>query len=128
MKSFEKFIQFTLNTVLSWLMKVILLGCVIYTVLDQNYLLGAASLLALTLSLTPQFLHQGYQVTLPWEIDLLAAFSLVLHIFFGEVLDFYDHVYLFDKIMHFFGTAVVCVLGFMWVYAIHYLTPVHLTH
>lgn len=124
---FYKILELTLNTVLSWFMKCILLACLIYLSITGDYILGMGALLALLLSLMPQILHRNYKITFPWEIDLLIAFSLVLHIFFGEFLDFYGTVPYYDKFLHFFGTATISILGFMAVYAIHYLTPIELT-
>lgn len=117
----------SLNALLSWIMKLILLGCIIYNFLIPNILFSVASFFALLLSLAPQFLHRNFRITFPWEIDLLITFALVMHIFFGELLDFHRTVFMFDKVMHIFGTGIICILGFMWIYAIHFLTPVNLT-
>ncbi|MBI2027239.1 MAG: hypothetical protein HYS98_05505 [Deltaproteobacteria bacterium] len=108
-------------------MKSILLFCIIYSISRHNYVFAMAAILALFVSLLPQILQRNFRISLPWEIDCLITFALVLHIFFGEVLNFYEKVYIFDKGMHFFGTAIVAILGFMFVYAIHYLTSINLT-
>lgn len=111
----------------SWFLKFILLSCVFYNLYVENILFAFGSLVALLLSLTPQFLLHTYKVTLPIEIDLLIALALVFHILLGELLDFHRNVYMFDKFMHFSSNIIISILAFMAVYSIHALSGVKLS-
>ncbi|MEE9591060.1 MAG: hypothetical protein V3W26_00960 [Thermodesulfobacteriota bacterium] len=117
----------TLTTALSWLMKLILVGSLLNAIYDGDYLYSIAAFVAIVLSLTPSIIERNYRVTPPFEVDFLITLLIFAHIFFGEQMRFYERIWLWDKILHVYGSAVVCMLAFMIVYTFHNTGKVRLT-
>ncbi|MEK7688723.1 MAG: hypothetical protein AAB313_00545 [Deltaproteobacteria bacterium] len=108
-------------------MKFIMMGMLPYAVYKGRYLFAAATGVAIILSLLPSIVEKSYRVTLPFELDLLITMMIFLHTFFGEWLKFYDRIWLWDKILHIYGTGVIAMLAFMIVYTLHYTKKIRLT-
>lgn len=117
----------TISATLSWLMKLILAGLFFYAAYKVDYLLAAAAIVAIALSLLPSLLGRNHNATLPWELDFLITLALFLHTFFGAWLRFYDTIWFFDKIMHLYGTSLIAILAFMIVYTFHATKKLRLT-
>jgi hypothetical protein len=117
----------TVTTALSWLMKLILIGSFPYSVYKGDYLYSIAAVVAIALSLAPSIIERNYRVTLPFELDFLITLSIFAHIFFGEQMQFYERFWLWDKILHVYGSAVVSLLAFILVYTFHSTGKLRLT-
>jgi len=69
--------------------------------------------LALGLTLVPAIVTRRGNITLPWEINLLVALSLYLHVA-GGVRGFYEIYYpYYDKVAHLISGITVSVLAFV---------------
>jgi hypothetical protein len=108
-------------------MKLLLMGLLPYEIYIGDYLFAMATLLAIVLSFVPSIVERNYQIHLPFEMDLLITLALFLHTFLGEVLMFYERVWLWDKALHVYGSAVISMLAFMIVYTLHYTGKLRLT-
>ncbi|MFQ5328409.1 MAG: hypothetical protein ACE5D4_00275 [Thermodesulfobacteriota bacterium] len=117
----------TVTTVLSWFMKLILIGSLPYSLYDGDYLYAIAATVAIALSLTPSIIQRNYRVTLPFELDFLITLSIFAHIVFGEQMHFYERFWLWDKILHVYGSAVISLLAFIIVYTFHSTGKLKLT-
>ncbi len=117
----------TVTMALSWLMKLILIGSFPYSIYNGDYLYAIAAAVAIALSLAPSIIERNYRVTLPFELDFLITLSIFAHIFFGEQMHFYDRFWLWDKILHVYGSAVVSLLAFIIVYTFHTTRKLRLT-
>lgn len=120
-------LNISISTALSWLMKIIMIGMLPYVAYKGNYLFAIATGAAIMLSLLPSIVERNYRITLPFELDFLITLMIFLHTFFGEWLKFYDKLWIWDKIMHIYGTAVISMLAFMIVYTLHYTKKIRLT-
>ncbi|MBI5893461.1 MAG: hypothetical protein HZB79_07410 [Deltaproteobacteria bacterium] len=120
-------LNISVSTALSWLMKIIMIGMLPYVVYKGSYLFAVATIVAIILSLLPSIVERNYRITLPFELDFLITLMIFLHTFFGEWLKFYDKLWIWDKIMHIYGTAVISMLAFMIVYTLHYTKKIRLT-
>lgn len=120
-------LNLTLGIALSWLMKIILMGMLPYVVYKGEYLFAMATIVAIVLSIIPSIVERNYRITLPFELDLLITLLIFLHTFFGELMRFYERIWLWDKILHIYGTAVVSMLAFMIVYTLHYTKKIRLS-
>ena len=120
-------LNISVSTALSWLMKFVMMGMLPYAIYKGRYLFAAATGIAILLSLLPSIVEKSYRVTLPFELDLLITMMIFLHTFFGEWLKFYDRIWLWDKILHIYGTGVIAMLAFMIVYTLHYTKKIRLT-
>ena len=117
----------SISTALSWLMKFIMIGMLPYVIYKETYLFAFATAVAIILSLLPSIVERNYRITLPFELDLLITLMIFLHTFFGEWLKFYDRLWVWDKILHVYGSAVISMLAFMIVYSLHYTKKIRLT-
>jgi len=67
--------------------------------------------IALGLTLIPAAVTRRWSITLPWEVNLLIALSLYLHIS-GEILGYYEIYYpYYDKVAHLISGITVSVLA-----------------
>ena len=119
--------ELSLDTFLSWCMKIALMALLPYTVYMGDYPLTFLVCLAIYLSLVPSILEHNYRVTLPFEIDLLVTLAIFNHTFLGEILGFYYKWKYFDDVLHAFGSAVVALMAFMVVYTLHYTNRLRLS-
>lgn len=117
----------SLSTGISWLLKFLMIGLLPYELYLGQYLFAVATVSAIILSLVPSTLQRNYRMNLPFELDLLVTLSLFLHTFLGEGFDFYQKIWVWDIVLHAYGTAVVGLLGFITVYTLHYTGKLRLT-
>ena len=69
--------------------------------------------IGLGLTLVPTVITRRLSITLPWQVNLLIAISLYLHIA-GEIRGFYMLYYpYYDKVAHFVSGMTVSVLAFV---------------
>ncbi|MEK7774151.1 MAG: hypothetical protein AAB307_07350 [Deltaproteobacteria bacterium] len=115
------------SSALSWLMKLLMVCLLPYELYNGQYLFAMGVVAAVVLSLIPSIVQRNYRITLPFELDLLITLSLFLHTFMGEGLDFYQRVWLWDKFLHVYGTAVIAMLAFLTTYTLHYTKKVRLS-
>ena len=120
-------LNISISTALSWLMKFIMIGMLPYVLYSGNYLFAFATGVAIILSLLPSIVERNYRITLPFEMDLLITLMIFLNTFFGDLLKFYDNFWIWDKILHIYGSAVISMLAFMIVYTLHYTKKIRLT-
>ncbi|MCL2219297.1 MAG: hypothetical protein FWB94_05355 [Chitinispirillia bacterium] len=71
---------------------------------------------ALLLLCIPIVMHRKYDFRIPWLINITIAFMILAHFVLGEIYRFYDHVFLFDKLLHLTGGLVIAACGFSIVY------------
>ncbi|HEY4706591.1 MAG TPA: hypothetical protein VII64_03955 [Thermodesulfobacteriota bacterium] len=117
----------SITTGLSWLMKLLMVLLLPIAVMKGDYLFSVLTVFSIVLSLIPSLLERSYRVTLPFELDLLITLSIFLNTFMGEWLDFYQKVWLWDKALHVYGSAVVGLLAFVVVYTLNYTRKVRLS-
>lgn len=112
--------MFPLKTIVSWLLKAGLMAAIPYSIYVGDYLFVFAGLSSLIISLLPAYWYRRFRITLPLSLDLFITVALFLHIFFGEILRYYDHHWYFDKLMHFYGTGLIALMAFVTVFTFHW--------
>ncbi|HLB58608.1 MAG TPA: hypothetical protein VJL87_00800 [Bdellovibrionota bacterium] len=120
-------LELAFNDVMSWVLRVAMVGNLIYVLYHGDYVFAMANLTAIFLSCAPMVIKRTYRISLPWEVDFLITLALFLHVVLGEVLKFYDLYPFWDKFMHILGTATIGILGFMAVYALHFTGKIDLS-
>ncbi len=118
----------SVTAVLSWCMKLAMLGLIPVELYRGEYLFGFAIVLVLGVSLIPSIVQRSYRITLPFELDLLVTLMTFLHAFMGEGLGFYSRYWLFDNILHLFGSGVSALLAFIITFSLHYTGKLRLTY
>lgn len=112
---------------LSWFMKLLMVILLPVELYKGEYLFSILLIFSVVLSLIPSIVERSYKVTLPFELDLLITLSIFLNTFMGEGLNFYQRVWLYDKALHIYGSAVVGLLAFVVVYTLNYTRKVRLS-
>lgn len=117
-----------LSTALTWLLRIALIGLLIYQLFyTKDYLFTLATLVAIVFSIVPSIIEHNKDVHLPFELNLLITLALFFHTFLGEWLMFYERVWLWDKFLHFYATVVISIVAFMLVYTLHFTRKLRLT-
>ncbi len=117
----------SITTGLSWLMKLLMVLLLPVEALNGEYLFTVLIVFSIAVSLIPSLLERSYRVTLPFEMDLLITLSVFANTFMGEWLDFYEKVWLYDKLLHVYSSGVVGLLAFIVVYTLNYTGKVRLS-
>jgi hypothetical protein len=120
-----KNLTLSINSAVSWILKVLMLSVSAYFFLGGNILFGGFSFLMLMVSLIPAIVNRSYDVNLPWSLDLLLTIWMALSIA-GEVR-FYEVIWWWDDFLHFGGTAVLVYLAFVLVYALNFTKKIKLS-
>lgn len=110
----------SVTAALSWLMKLSMAGLIPYNIYRGDYLFTVLTVVSVALSIVPSVLQRNYRITLPFELDLLITLSIFLNTFMGEGLNLYSRVWLYDKVLHVYGSAVIALLAFVITYTFHY--------
>ena len=109
-------------------MRILLLFLLFFEIYNQNVLLSISALSALLLSVFPSYAFKNYYITLPRVVEMLVAAVLLLHIV-GLSFDLYHNVtyWWWDNMTHFFGTAVIALLAFEFIFTLNYLGRIKMT-
>jgi uncharacterized membrane protein YjdF len=82
-----------------------------FSIGDYSQVFGG--IIALGLTMVPAVITRRWSIVLPWQVNLLIALSLYLHIA-GGVLGYYDIYYpYYDKVAHLISGITVSVLAFV---------------
>jgi hypothetical protein len=126
-KNINNFIKsLKINTVISLFLKLLLISILPLMIIEKQYLMAVAAVIAIILSLIPMILKRRSHISLPWIVDFLITLALYLHMG-GVVFHWYNIYPDWDVMMHIFGTAVVALLGFMLVFTLYYTGKIHLS-
>lgn len=134
--------RLSVETILSWFMKISFIGIVPYLIHKGNRLLDAGqiepardsfvvaggAIVAFIVSLTPSLIERSAQITLPWIVDFMITLVLYLHVALGGAVGlYYMDLYIpYDKVLHFFSTIMISVLAFMIVFTLYYTRRIRL--
>ncbi|MDD4351823.1 MAG: hypothetical protein PHU71_02475 [Candidatus Gracilibacteria bacterium] len=125
----------SVNTLISWILKIVMIVVLIVEIFDGNYILVANTSLALILTFTPAIVNRSFSTNLPWVVDFFVTLSLFLHVA-GSSFDLYNNdtgkvpfiLFLWwDRVAHFMGTATIAMLAFMVVYTLHFVGKIRMT-
>jgi uncharacterized membrane protein YjdF len=97
---------------ISWTLQLLILLYAVLSFYEEDHFWAIAGLFGFILSLTPMIICKKFHATLPWELNLLIALALFLHIG-GNIRGWYEILPWWDKVAHFVSSAVVAILGFI---------------
>jgi len=120
----KKFI-FSPNSLISWVLKILMFTVSAYFFIEGNFLFGGFSFLMLLVSLIPAIVNRSYDVNLPWSFDFWLTIWIALSVL-GEI-HFYEKIWWWDDFLHFGGTAVLVYLAFVLVYAFNFTGKIRLS-
>jgi len=118
-------IKTILGQIPSYLIQVLILLYIISSFVNKDYLWGVWGIFGFFLTILPLILKKSYSISLPWELNFLIFFPLLLHMG-GTVREWYDLFYPFyDKFAHLISSMAVAVFGFISVIIIdHYVESI----
>jgi len=111
----------------SYLIQALILLYIISSFLNKDYLWGFWGIFGFFLTILPLILKKSYKISLPWELNLLILFPLLLHMG-GIVREWYDLFYPFyDKFAHLISSMAIAIFGFISVIIIdHYVDSINI--
>ena len=97
---------------LIYLIQGLILLSVAYSLTAGDYFLGFSAGIAFLLTMVPSLMTRNLHLCLPWEVNLLIAVSLYLHVM-GHVGDYYVlFAPYYDKLTHLVSSVTVALLAF----------------
>lgn len=97
---------------LTYLIQGLILLSVAYSLTAGEYFLGFTAGIALLLTMVPSLMTRNMRLCLPWEVNLLIAVSLYLHVM-GHVGGYYVlFAPYYDKLTHLVSSVTVALLAF----------------
>lgn len=121
----KKTVRLSINSLVSWALKLIIAVLVIALLFQQNVLLGGFATLMLSTSLIPAIVNRSYNVNLPWAIDFFLTLIVFLAVL-GE-LGLYQRFPWWDNFLHLSGTVMVAYLAFVLIYALNFTGKIRLS-
>ena len=120
-----KKIILSINSVVSWVLKILMLVAAGYFFIQGDFLYGIFMLLMLLVSFIPAIVNHSYDTNLPWQLD----FWLTLWIFLAVAgtTGLYEQLTWWDDLLHFGGTAALVYLAFVLIYALNFTGKIRLS-
>jgi signal transduction histidine kinase len=136
--------RLSLDVVVSWFMKLWLIGLVPYLVMrglhfydagnyfeaKDSFVIAGGAIIAFLVSLAPSFLARNTHITLPWELDFFVTLLLYLHVALGGAAGWYytNWTIPYDKVLHLFGSVMIALLAFMFIFTLYYTRRIRLSY
>lgn len=103
---------------LAWVLRGLILATAAVHLYQGALLYTLLCLAALTLMVVPPLLARTSRLNIPVEIELFGLWWLVTDMTLGRVLDLYEAVPLYDKVIHFGNSGLLALLSFLAIYAL----------
>jgi hypothetical protein len=103
---------------LAWALRALILATATYHLYLGDLLYSLLCLAALMLMVAPPLLAHTSRLNIPVEIELFVLWWLVTDMTLGRMLDLYEAVPLYDKIIHFGNSGLLALLSFLAIYTL----------
>jgi hypothetical protein len=103
---------------LAWLLRALILATGAFHLLEGAVLYGLLCFGALALILAPSLLARSSRLTIPVEIELFVLWWLVTDMTLGRLLDLYETLPFYDKVIHFGNSGLLAIVSFLAIYAL----------
>ncbi|MDD3621050.1 MAG: hypothetical protein PHQ81_01425 [Methanofollis sp.] len=112
---------------LAYAVQALILFQVGYSIYIGDFFLAIVGFFGFFLTTVPHIVSRRTDICMPWEVNLLIALSLYLHVA-GHISEYYDlFAPYYDKIAHFVSSITVSVLGFAMVLIVDRYSGLRLT-
>ncbi|HKL78371.1 MAG TPA: hypothetical protein VJ985_08440 [Gammaproteobacteria bacterium] len=101
------------------LLQLALLGLLISTLVEAQWLVAFAAAIVLFLTFLPALIERQFAIQLPVEFTLVTAVFLYAAFGLGEVQAFYDRFWWWDLLLHSVSALGLGLAGFLLVYSFH---------
>jgi len=93
---------------------------------EQDWASVASTVFVFALISTPAILKYRYKVYLPFALEFGIVALIFATLFLGHLANFYDHIPLWDKFVHFQSGLILGAAGFVIVYVLNEQRTLHL--
>jgi len=112
---------------LTYFIQGLILLAVASSIMAGEYFLGFASGIAFLLTMAPTLVTRNLRLCFPWEVNLLIALSLYLHVM-GHVGEYYVTLApYYDKLTHLISSATVGLIAFFLAILAEYRGDIRVT-
>lgn len=118
--------KLSINTWISLIVQLLLISMLPYVIYRKNYIYAVGALLAILLAYAPAILKHNFNIQLPWFLETAITLAFFLHIG-GLAFGWYNKFKFYDVVLHIYGTMLIALLGFMFVYTLYYLGKIKLS-
>lgn len=101
---------------LLWLLRLIILGTVVWTLFQFQWESFFLAVLAYVLSFIPEFIELQFKTYLPVEFDFAITLFVFLSVSLGEVGDAYERFFWWDALLHLAFGFTLGYVAFLWLY------------
>jgi len=108
-----------IQLIISYILQLILLGTIGFSLYDQQWLNAFAVSGILFLTFLPKMLRHNFKVYLPIEFDFIAIVFIFTAIFLGEVHSYYAKFWWWDLLLHSSSGFLLGIGGFVLVYVLN---------
>lgn len=108
-----------IQLIISYILQLILLGTIGYSLYNQQWLNAFAVIGILLLTFIPKLLRHNFKIYLPIEFDFIAILFIFTAIFLGEVHSYYTLFWWWDILLHSSSGFLLGIAGFMLVYVLN---------
>jgi hypothetical protein len=103
---------------LAWFLRALILATAAIHLYQGEVLYTLLCLVALLLMVAPPLLAHSSRMNIPVEIELFVLWWLVTDMTLGRVLDLYEAVPLYDKLIHFGNSGLLAMVSFLAIYTL----------
>ena len=103
---------------LAWVLRFLIMATATIHLYQGALLYTLLCLAALMLIVAPPLLAHTSQLNIPVEIELFALWWLVTDMTRGRMLDLYDAIPFYDKLIHFGNSGLLAVVSFLTIYTL----------
>ncbi|MEG6616571.1 hypothetical protein V6C27_09110 [Peptococcaceae bacterium 1198_IL3148] len=99
-----------------WIFIVIRLSIIIaglIAIIDKNWTYLAMAILTLLVMLLPSIVEKKFNLQIPSEFEIVLILFIYAAIFLGELHQFYDRFWWWDKMLHSFSGLILGNIGFL---------------
>jgi hypothetical protein len=107
--------------VVAWALRAVLVVTAIAFLVKGEWAFAAACIIAVGVAVTPTVVARTTHFAWPIELELTLLWLAFVHVTLGYLLQLYDRVNLFDKMIHFTDSALLGFIAFLAVYLAHTL-------
>lgn len=112
---------------ISLFVKLSILGVMISSIIQKNWLLVFISLIILITSFIPSIMKRKYKLFLPPEFEIIISIFLYATFILGEQKDYYLIYWWWDLLLHSFSAFIFGIMGFVFIYTIHFVEKIEMS-
>lgn len=104
-----------------WVLRAGMLATAVIHAVLGDWAGAAICLIALGVAVTPTIVARTTSLAFPFEVELVVLWLAAAHLSLGRLLDLYERVPWFDKVLHFSDSLLIGFVAFLTVYVAHYI-------